>query len=82
METKFFSIELDCAPGAIRPGDLLSTVTKDTGLVLDKPDSMSFGNWEWVIPADQHELYEKVQPLVKNRIEALYHKGFIRYGSW
>lgn len=78
------SIELDCAPGSPRPGDLLPAVLDGTGIQLDpnKPDSAFFGNWKWVIPAEQHEQYATVKELIRNRIMDLYHLGRIRYGSW
>ena len=41
-----YSIELDCPSGYSRPGNLLSGVLKDTGIVLDpnNPQSTFFGN--------------------------------------
>jgi hypothetical protein len=82
--TERYSIELDCAPGGIRPGDLLPGVIEGLGLTLNaaKPDRMLFGEWTWIIPADQSERYLSVQSTVKERIEKLYHAGFIRWGSW
>jgi hypothetical protein len=79
-----YSIELDCAPGRVRPGDLLPGVIEGLGLTLNatKPDRMLFGEWTWLIPEDQSERYLSVQPIVKERIEKLYHEGFIRWGSW
>lgn len=79
-----YSIELDCEPGGIRPGDLLPGVIEGLGLTLNakKPNMTMFGEWTWVIPEDQEEQYKKVQATVKERVEALYHAGQIRYGSW
>jgi hypothetical protein len=76
------SIELDCAPGGIRPGDLIEGVLEGTGLTAKKPVAMLFGQWTWVFPEVSDEEWKKVQEITKPRIEALYHKGFIRYGSW
>lgn len=78
------SIDIDCAPGGIRPGDLLPGVIDGLNLTLDadKPDSMLFGNWTWIIPEDQTEQYMKVKDTVKERITNLYNNGSIRYGSW
>ena len=39
------TIELDCAPGGIRPGDLIADVIADLGLPEQEPVSKSFGNW-------------------------------------
>lgn len=79
-----YSIELDCAPGYPRPGHLLPDVLEGTGVTLDadEPQSMFFGEWTWVIPADQEAAYKLAQPVIKERIIALYNDGFIRYGSW
>ncbi len=84
QEGKRHSIELDCAPGSPRPCQFLPQLLEGTGIVLDAqhPTSMFFGNWVWVIPIEQNEAYEKVKPLIKKRIEELYHHGKIRYGSW
>lgn len=84
MSEKTYTIELDCAPGYIRPGDLLSGVLEGTGITLDpkKPQSMFFGNWEWRIPDEQIETYLKVRDTIKERITKLYNNGDIRYGSW
>jgi hypothetical protein len=76
------TIELDCAPGNPRPGDLLPGVLEGTGIPVREAVSKLFGNWTFDysdIPADQ---WEKAKPIIKARIEALYHAGRIRYGSW
>jgi hypothetical protein len=66
----------------IRPWDLIEGVIKDTGLPKRKHAGIFFGNALWDyndIPVTQ---WEKAQPKVKARIQALYHAGTIRYGSW
>lgn len=76
------TIELDCPPGGIRPGDLYPSVIKDTGLPERKTVGRFFGNWTWDysdIPEDQ---WQKVKPILKDRITKLYNDGIIRYGSW
>lgn len=82
--SKKYTIELDCAPGWPRPGDLLPDVLAGTGITLDaeKPQSMFFGNWVWEIPQDQVLKYEIARPTIISRIQALYGAGRIRYGSW
>lgn len=75
------TIELDCAPGATRPGDLIGAVLKDTGLPVRDPISKVFGNWVWDY-SDMAETFTNAQPLLKERIENLYHSGAIRYGSF
>lgn len=79
-----FSIELDCPPSGIRPGDLIGKVIEGTGLPIREPIAKSFGNWAWSytdIPGID-ELWPKIQPTLRERIEVLYKNGTIRYGSW
>jgi hypothetical protein len=76
------TIELDCAPGFPRPGDLLPALLKGTSVEPREPVSKFFGCWQWdycdIPPAE----WQQVQKTVKPRIEALYAQGRIRYGSW
>lgn len=76
------TIELDCAPGWPRPGDLLPGVLKDTGLEVREPVAKFFGNWTWDYSDIPEERWREIQPTLKERIEKLYHAGSIRYGSW
>lgn len=76
------TIELDCPPGGIRPGDLIASVIKDTGLPAREPVSKVFGNWTWDYHDIPKEQFNAAKPLLKERIEALYNRGTIRYGSW
>ena len=76
------TIELDCAPGAPRPGDLIGGVIEGTGLEARKDVSRFFGNWIWDYSDVPAEVWKKVQPVLKERITALYNRGAIRYGSW
>lgn len=76
------TIELDCAPGMVHPGDLLPGVLADTGLEPREAVSKLFGNWTFDysdVPAD---VWAAAKPKLKARIEALYYSGAIRYGSW
>ena len=76
------TIELDCAPGMTRPGDLLPGVIEGTGLPVRDAVSKLFGNWVFDysdIPADQ---WEKAKPILAMHITELYYSSRIRYGSW
>lgn len=77
-----YSIQLDCAPMTPRPDTLLPDVLKDTGIVLGEPDSMLFGCWSWTIPPEQEAAYCAARDTIRERIEALYHNGAIRFGGW
>ena len=77
------SIELDCPPGGIRPWDLIEGVCEGTGLeVTGEPVACTFGESTWWFDVPREEWVERIQPIIKPRIEALYHAGAIRWGSW
>lgn len=76
------SIELDCAPGWPRPGDLIDGVIEGTGLPKQEPDSKLFGAWAWYYNVPRDKWAAEIVPVIKPRIEKLYHDGLIRYGSW
>lgn len=76
------TIELDCAPGTPRPGDLIAGVIKGTGLPRRETVSRLFGSWEWNYSDIPKAKWLKVQPILEERIKTLYHAGVIRYGSW
>lgn len=76
------SIELDCAPGYPRPGDLIADVIKDLGLPERDPVSKFFGNWKWSYQDIPAEKWLQIQPTLKERVTKLYNSGVIRYGSW
>ncbi len=75
-------IGIDCAPGAMRPGHLLSGVLEGTDLDPEqKPASMVFGAWQWFfeVPDDRAE---EIKEIIKTRISELYDIGWIRGGQW
>jgi hypothetical protein len=76
------TIELDCAPGAPRPGDLIAGVLKGSGLEVRETVSRLFGNWVWDYSDVPAVTWAELQPLFKERITRLYKMGKIRYGSW
>lgn len=81
-ERKLQTIELDCAPGMTRPGDLIAGVIKGTGLEAKEAAGKFFGEWTWVYNDVPAEDWKKLQPVLKERVTALYHQGLIRFGSW
>lgn len=76
------SIELDCAPGNPRPDSYIAEVIEGTGLPAREPCSKFFGNWRWDYSDIDSAVYVAAQPILKERITALYTKRRIRYGSW
>ncbi len=76
------SIELDCAPGYPRPGDLIDGVVEGLNLAIPKTSSKVFGNWMWKFNDISDERWKEIQPKIKERVTNLYNSGAIRYGSW
>lgn len=79
MET----IDLDCPPGGIRPSDLIAGVIEGTCLkVPETHPTPFFGAAEYSFDCPRDKWVKEIQPVIKPRIEALYHAGVIRYGTW
>jgi hypothetical protein len=77
------TIELDCPPGATRPGNLIRSVIEGLGIEPVTYDvTPFFGCAEYVFVIDRETWETKYQPTIKARITALYKMGTIRYGSW
>jgi hypothetical protein len=76
------TIELDCPPGPPRPGDLIEDVIAGTGLPSRDPANRFFGNWTWDYTDVPEEVFLLAKPVLKERIENLFHRGVIRWGSW
>ena len=76
------TIELDCAPGMVRPGELIGGVIRGLKLPKREPSSKFFGNWLWDYGDVPKEKWLKVNTTLAERIKALYSSGAIRYGSW
>ncbi len=76
------TIELDCAPGTPRPGDLITGVITNLDLPVQEAVTKLFGNWVWDYSDIDSGHWAKIQPTLKKRITKLYNTGVIRYGSW
>ena len=76
------TIEIDCAPGAPRPGDLIGEVIEGTGLKPKEAESRLFGNWTWRYDEVPCEEWSRIQPTLKARLKVLYDQGTIRFASW
>lgn len=76
------TIEIGCPPGPPRPHDLLPGVIEGTGLEVREPVSMVFGDWEWDYNDVDPEKWEKIKPILEERLIALYNAGVVRYCSW
>ena len=76
------TIELDCAPGFVRPSDLIGDVIEGTGLPERSEVSSSFGNWTWDYSDIDPEVWREIRKVTGSRVKELYKHGVIRYGSW
>lgn len=76
------TIDLDCPPGSPRPSDLIAGVIEGTGLTVPEGVVPFFGNARYEWDHDETDWRERIQPIIKPRIVALYNHGLIRYGSW
>jgi len=76
------TIQLDCSPGSLRPDDLINSVLEGTGLEAGKITGKFFGCWTWDFSNISRKKYEKIRPILKRRVTALFNSGTIRYGSW
>ena len=75
------TLELDCPPGDPRPGDLIGSVIKGTGLEHREDVSRLFGWWIWDYSDVPVTKWKQIQPVLKKRIRHLYSSGVIRGGS-
>ena len=79
-----FTLEIDCAPGATRPDDVLPAALVGTEL---KPEdfgcvSKMFGNWVFVPRKEKEGVYKESQSTIADNLKAIYGRGTIRYASW
>lgn len=76
------TIEIGCAPGNPRPGDLLPGVIEGTGLEVRDPVSMLLGDWTWDYSDVDPEKWKEIKPVIKERLCKLHDSGVVRYVSW
>lgn len=81
-KVKIQTIEIDCQPGFPRPGDLIDGVIEGTGLPKRESVGRLFGNWTWDYTDIDPEIWEKANPILKERLKKLYEDGVARYVSW
>jgi hypothetical protein len=78
------SIEIDCAPGTMRPDGHFSNMCGQLGIseMWFHSPSKFFGNWEWVVKESHRSDYKSKQDQIETYLTALYKNGYIRYASW
>lgn len=83
MKPKKKEIILACSPGSARPGQLIFGVIAGTGLPRIQDCSRLSGAWTWDYSEKiTDEDWEKILPILKERIVQLFKDNTIRYGSW
>jgi hypothetical protein len=73
------TLEIDCAPGGIRPGEVLERVSEGTKLQPKEPNGMAFGNWIWHYDEMDDESWEEAKKIIFPRLKEAYEQGVIRY---
>lgn len=90
----YLNIEIDCAPGPIRPNkyyklimeELLKNSNKEikdwsTKLIDQEPITKKFGEWCWYLEIDSN-IYSTVQNIFKEKLIEFHNDNKIRYASW
>ena len=79
-----FSLEIDCAPGGIRPDDILPSALNETEMKEEDFEITSkvFGNWTFIPLKEKEELYKTSQSKIAENLKSIYGSGRIRYASW
>ena len=97
MSSSSLMIEIDCPPGATRPGHYFANIfqsltTSDNEKISEyanqnknkSPISTKFGNWEWILEFTEDQI--EIKTIIKNHfikeLTSLYNVGAIRYASW
>ena len=77
-------IELDAAPGMTRPNVLLHEVLHDIqhDIPIREPNTTSFGCWVFDYTDIDTDVWKRHNPVIGERIRALFTCGRIRYGAW
>jgi hypothetical protein len=75
-----YRIDIDCPPGDPRPGDLIPSVIKGTGLPLrEDAGCRFFGWWTWDYSDIAPDIWKRARPKIRRRLVRLYEQGVIRY---
>ena len=87
-------IEIDCAPGKIRPNHfynlIIECMSQNSNQNIKEwsqnvknlePDLKLIGNWTWNLEIES-DIYQEVQTIFKQQLTEFYNQGCIRYASW
>lgn len=76
-----FYIEIDCAPGSLRPSFFLPSVLQGTGLQPKEPLVKFFGSWKFDYSHTPATVWREASPKIFANLSRLHLQGLIRYGS-
>ena len=80
-----FFIVIGCAPGIIRPNNILENIlAKYNDLLITDFEitSKNFGDWTFHIKEDKEEIFNKYLSEIIEKLQELYNKNTIRYAEW
>ena len=77
-------VVLDCAPGCMRPNNVLEIVLRDTTLKTDDFENTvrCFGEWRFHVKNNKLNEYYKYYNMIITAIIAAETRGLIRYGAY
>ncbi len=77
-------IVIDCAPGSMRPDDILKLVLDNTDLTSSDftITSKFFGEWTFVLDESKNDIYNTHKHDIGETMKNMNHNGLIRYGEW
>ena len=89
---------IDCAPGPLRPDNVLKTIIRDDEPDFEEEDALlyddsisfddftlvssGFGEWKYAVYKDKESLFELNQPKIVDHLKNLYNSAQIRYAEW
>lgn len=78
------TIEIDCAPGNLRPGDVMKSMIEELELPFKYKETSGrlFGNWTWTFNEFNEEDWRAIQKKVGPYLTKCWEKGTVRYASW
>jgi hypothetical protein len=77
-------VVLDCAPGCMRPNNVLEIVLRDTTLKTDDFENTvrCFGEWHFHVKNNKLDEYNKYYDTIVKAIINAENRGLIRYGAY
>ena len=81
-EKQMKTVNIDCAPGPIRPDAYFRVICEELGIEYFEPVTKFFGDWQWKLPELTEEQLKIYEEFVGDYLRGLYANGYVRYVSW